>query len=118
MALQITTKLAKTRNKLHAFGSDTLPCGMSYDSDFGIFTTVFLRNAGCSQVGRSIAKHEDKYGAKVESAEIAYVPVERTPDVGADLKQKVQRLVKTLEENDDISRVWTTLDFGRAESQS
>lgn len=66
----------------------------------------------------AIAKHEDKYGAKVESAEIAYVPVERTPDVGADLKQKVQRLVQTLEENDDISRVWTTLDFGRAESQS
>ncbi len=66
----------------------------------------------------AIAKHEEKFGAKVESAEIAYVPVERPTDVDADVKEKLQRLVQTLEENDDISRVWTTLDFEGAGSHS
>ncbi|KJA27375.1 hypothetical protein HYPSUDRAFT_35257 [Hypholoma sublateritium FD-334 SS-4] len=66
----------------------------------------------------AISKYEEKFGAKVESAEIAYVPVERGLDVDADMKQKVRRLVQTLEENDDISRVWTTLGFERgAQSQ-
>ncbi len=66
----------------------------------------------------AIVNHEEKFGAKVESAEIAYVPVERPTDVDADVKEKLQRLVQTLEENDDISRVWTTLGFERgAQSQ-
>jgi len=65
-----------------------------------------------------MVKYEEKLGTKVESAEIGYFPVEHTPEVDADLKQKVQRLVQALEENDDILRVWTSLDFERTESQS
>ncbi|KAF8201522.1 transcriptional regulator TACO1-like protein [Pholiota molesta] len=61
----------------------------------------------------AITKHEETLGAKIESAEIAYVPVERSPDVDTELKEKVQELVQALEENDDTLRVWTSLDFER-----
>lgn len=61
----------------------------------------------------AITKHEETLGAKIESAEIAYVPVQRSPDVDTELKEKVQELVQALEENDDTLRVWTSLDFER-----
>ncbi|KAF9483817.1 YebC-like protein [Pholiota conissans] len=61
----------------------------------------------------AIAEHETPLGVRIESAEIAYIPVERSPEVDAELKEKVQELVQALEENVDTLRVWTSLDFER-----
>jgi transcriptional/translational regulatory protein YebC/TACO1 len=50
-------------------------------------------------------------GIKVASAEIAYIPTDRTQSVEDEVEQEVKELVQDLEENDDTLRVWTTLDF-------
>jgi len=50
-------------------------------------------------------------GIRVESAEIAYIPTDRTQSVEDEVEQQVKELVQDLEENDDTLRVWTTLDF-------
>lgn len=50
-------------------------------------------------------------GIEVESAEIAYIPSDRTQSVDLEVEQQMKELVQDLEELDDTLRVWTTLDF-------
>ncbi|KIM48863.1 hypothetical protein M413DRAFT_88324 [Hebeloma cylindrosporum] len=50
-------------------------------------------------------------GIEVESAEIAYIPSDRTQGLESEVEQQVKELVQDLEEIDDTLRVWTTLDF-------
>ncbi|KAF8969813.1 YebC-like protein [Flammula alnicola] len=61
----------------------------------------------------AITDQENLLAAKVESAEIAYVPIERSVQVDAEVREKVQELVQDLEANDATLRVWTSLDFER-----
>ncbi|KDR73460.1 hypothetical protein GALMADRAFT_124566 [Galerina marginata CBS 339.88] len=59
----------------------------------------------------AIGKAQSKLKSTIQSAEMAYVPVDRSPPVDGDLRAKVKELVESLEATDDIVRVWTSLDY-------
>ena len=44
------------------------------------------------------------------SSELAYVPNERTEMPDEEMGSALEKLVDDLEENDDVLRVWTSLD--------
>ena len=46
----------------------------------------------------------------IKSAEVAYIPNDRSPSVDEEVKAGVKELVEDLEEIDDVARVWTSLD--------
>jgi len=72
---------------------------------------MFCEPESLAALEDAVEKAQSKLKATIISAEIAYVPVDRSPPVEDGVRAKMKELVKDLEATDDIVRVWTSLDY-------
>jgi transcriptional/translational regulatory protein YebC/TACO1 len=83
---------------------------------------LYCKSQDLKTLEDAIMKQENALGVKVETSEIAYVPIpspgsevesaDSELDEGNEDKEKVQSLVQELDDLDDTLRVWSTLDPG------
>ncbi|CCM02866.1 uncharacterized protein FIBRA_04978 [Fibroporia radiculosa] len=54
------------------------------------------------------AAMESGFCSELLGSELIYTPLEKGPDIDADTSKRLDELVDTLEDHDDVLRVWTT----------
>jgi transcriptional/translational regulatory protein YebC/TACO1 len=59
----------------------------------------------------------DLYGGKLMGIDLVYVPLETIPDESDELKTKLKGLISDLEANEDVLKVWTSVDLAGLESR-
>jgi transcriptional/translational regulatory protein YebC/TACO1 len=55
----------------------------------------------------------DVYGWRPMESDLVYVPLDTVPDESEELKNKLRGLISDLEANEDVLKVWPSVDLTR-----
>ena len=101
------TTLSQSRHFRCAFLHDLL---LTWATTFTCPFQVFCEPQTLAAVEEAVENAPPDLKLSIKSAEVAYIPNDRSPSVDEEVKAGVKELVEDLEEIDDVARVWTSLD--------